>query len=69
MDGGLSLIAVTIIKLGAVLGASTGLISFIKWFNTYEYKIKTTTKKGSGNDVSDALESVREKAGSKSKLY
>lgn len=68
MDGGISFIAVAIIKLGAVLGASTGLISLVKWFNTYEYKITNNKKKGSNDDVSDALESIREKAGSKSKL-
>jgi hypothetical protein len=71
MDGGVSFIAVVIIKLGAALGASTGLISLVKWFNSYEYKHKSNSnsKKGSVEDVTDSLESIRQKAGSKSKLY
>lgn len=66
MDGGISFIAVAIIKLGAVLGASTGLISFVKWFNTYEYKTGPKRRGGSGDDsIEAALNAIGEKAGSK----
>lgn len=67
MDGGISAIALTIIKLGAALGASTGLITMVKWFNTHDHK--TTAKKGGRESVSDNLDHIRERAGSKNKLY
>lgn len=67
MDGGISFITIAIVKLGAALGASTGLISLIKWFNTYEYKY-SPKRKGSGDDVADALKNISEKAGSPGKL-
>lgn len=64
-DGGIT-IAILVVKLGAVLGASTGLISLLKWFNTYEFKPKTNGKgKGASDDVESALDAIREKASSR----
>lgn len=70
MDGGVSFVALALIKLGAVLGATTGLISFIKWFNSFEYKYTTKKKGGNSDDgIEAAINAIGEKAGSKSKIH
>lgn len=58
MDGGLTFFAVLIVKLGAALSVSTGVITGIKYFNTYEFK---GSKKGGMKNESDHLEYLREK--------
>lgn len=58
MDGGLTFYAVLVVKLAAALGLSTGLITGVKYFNTYDFKGK---KKGGARGGSDNLDYLREK--------
>jgi hypothetical protein len=58
MDGGLTYFAILLIKLSAALGLSTGLITGVKYFNTYDPKGK---KKGGARGGSDDLDYLREK--------
>lgn len=62
MDGGVTFVAILAVKLAAALGSCTGVITAVKWFNTYEFKDK---KKGGTRNVSDDVDYLREKVRSK----
>lgn len=58
LTGGVGFIAVTIVKLGAALATSTGVITAIKFFNTFELKEK---KKGGIRNVPSEIDNLHEK--------
>ena len=57
-----TLLAVSILKIATMLGISTGIITGVKYFNTFELKAK---KRGSNTHDSDEIKSLREKLGSR----
>ncbi|MGM7720519.1 hypothetical protein [Metabacillus sp. Hm71] len=63
MDMGATVVALSILKIATMLGISTGIISGVKYFNTFELKTK---KKGSNSHESDEIKSLRERIGSRS---
>lgn len=57
-----TVLAVSILKIATMLGVSTGIITGVKYFNTFELKAK---KKGGNLSDSDEIKSLREKIGSR----
>lgn len=58
ISGGTMFLAVSIFKLGTALTLASGIITGVKYFNTYEFKSK---KKGGNQDVPGEIDNLREK--------
>lgn len=65
MDGGVTFVAVTIVKLAVALGVCTAVIQAVNYFNTFELKGKGKKKGGYGKHGYDDVEALRSEIRSK----